>query len=56
MNLAEDMRYQTIGMTESLAYKYGVILNYLFNIEDLEKNLENNFSVHIVSNKFDIYK
>ena len=34
-----------------MAYKYGVILNYLFNIEDLETNLENNLSVHIVKKK-----
>ena len=34
-----------------LAYKYGVILNYLFNIEDLEKNMNNNLSVHVVKKK-----
>ena len=48
--LTEDMRYQTKADGE-LAYKYGVILNYLFNIEDLEKNMKNNLSVHIVKKK-----
>lgn len=48
--LTEDMRYETKENGE-LAYKYGVILNYLFTIEDLEKNLENNLSVHIVKKK-----
>lgn len=48
--LSEDMRYETRENGE-LAYKYGVILNYLFNIEDLEKNLENNLTVHIVKKK-----
>ena len=48
--LTEDMRYETLDNGE-LAYKYGVILNYLFNIEDLETNLENNLSVHIVKKK-----
>ena len=48
--LSEQMRYETKQDGE-LAYKYGVILNYLFNIEDLEKNLENNLSVHVVEKK-----
>ena len=48
--LTEDMRYQTKADGE-LAYKYGVILNYLFNIEDLEKNMNNNLSVHVVKKK-----
>lgn len=48
--LTEDMRYETRENGE-LAYKYGVILNYLFKIEDLEKNLENNLGVHVVKKK-----
>lgn len=48
--LTEDMRYETRDDGE-LAYKYGVILNYLFTIEDLEKNLKNNLVVHIVKKK-----
>lgn len=50
--LTEDMRYQTTDDGD-LAYKYGVILNYLFNIEDLEKNLNNNLSVHVVKKKIE---
>lgn len=48
--LTEDMRYETKDDGE-LAYKYGVILNYLFTIEALEKNLKNNLSVHVVKKK-----
>lgn len=48
--LTEDMRYETRDNGE-LAYKYGVILNYLFNMEDLEKNLNNNLIVHVVKKK-----
>jgi UDP-N-acetylglucosamine/UDP-N-acetylgalactosamine diphosphorylase len=50
--LTEKMRYETRENGE-LAYKYGVILNYLFNIEDLEKNLNNNLSVHVVKKKIE---
>ena len=46
----EDMRYETRDNGE-LAYKYGVILNYLFTIEDLEKNLEKDLGIHIVKKK-----
>ena len=48
--LTEDMRYETRDNGE-LAYKYGVILNYLFTIEDLEKNLEKDLGIHIVKKK-----
>ncbi|MEI3318968.1 MAG: hypothetical protein V8R90_00245 [Eubacterium sp.] len=41
------MRYQK-KEDGDLAYKYGVILNYLFNMEDLEKNLNSNLVVHVV--------
>ncbi len=50
--LTEEMRYETRDDGE-LAYKYGVILNYLFKIEDLEKNLENHLSVHVVKKKIE---
>ena len=36
-----------IGDYGDLAYKYGVILNYLFNMEDLEKNLNSNIAIHL---------
>ena len=35
----------------SLLYSYGVILNYLFRIRDLEKTLEEAFPVHVVEKK-----
>ncbi len=50
--LTEKMRYETNEDGE-LAYKYGVILNYLFNIEDLEANLNNNLSTHVVEKKIE---
>ena len=48
--LTEQMRYQT-NEDGSLSYRYGVILNYLFNMEDLEKNLHSNLTVHVVKKK-----
>lgn len=48
--LTEEMRYQT-KEDGDLAYKYGVILNYLFNMKDLEKNLNSNLIVHVVKKK-----
>jgi UDP-N-acetylglucosamine/UDP-N-acetylgalactosamine diphosphorylase len=48
--LTEQMRYQT-NDDGSLSYRYGVILNYLFNMEDLEKNLHSNLTVHVVKKK-----
>lgn len=50
--LTEQMRYQTREDGE-LSYKYGVILNYLFHVEDLEKNLKNNLAVHVVKKKIE---
>lgn len=50
--LTDEMMYQKREDGE-LAYKYGAILNYLFNIEDLEKNLNNNLAVHVVKKKID---
>lgn len=48
--LTEEMRYEKNNDGE-LAYKYGVILNYLFNIEDLEYNLKNSLTTHVVEKK-----
>ncbi len=50
--LTEDMRYETLP-DGSLAYKDGVILNYLFKVEDLEKNMHNNLSTHVVKKKIE---
>lgn len=35
----------------SLLYKYGVILNYLFSLEKLDKIVNNNMPVHVVKKK-----
>ncbi len=48
--LTEEMRYEKRKNGE-LAYKYGVILNYLFRIKDLEKNQEENMAIHVVEKK-----
>lgn len=48
--LTKEMRYATREDGE-LAYKYGVILNYLFSIEDLEAHLNNDLVVHVVKKK-----
>ncbi len=48
--MTDEMKYQTKENGE-LAYKYGVILNYLFRIKDLEKNLNNNLMIHLVEKK-----
>ena len=50
--LTEDMRYETLD-DGSLAYKDGVILNYLFKVEDLEKNMNNNLVTHVVKKKIE---
>ncbi len=50
--LTEDMRYETLP-DGSLAYKDGVILNYLFKVEDLEKNMNNNLVTHVVKKKIE---
>ena len=48
--LDENMRYATDEKGE-LLYRWGVILNYLFTIKDLEDNLSNSLSTHIVEKK-----
>ena len=50
--LSEDMARERDENGE-LVYKYGVILNYLFRIEDLEKNLSENLAVHVVEKKIE---
>ena len=44
------MRYQKDDQGE-LAYKDGVILNYLFRIDKLEEIMNNKLNVHIVKKK-----
>lgn len=48
--LTEEMRYQTNDDGE-LAYKDGVILNYLFRFDKLEDIMNNSLIVHIVEKK-----
>ena len=50
--LTEDMRYETLP-DGSLAYKDGVILNYIFKVEDLENNMNNNLVTHVVKKKIE---
>ena len=50
--LTEEMRYETLP-DGSLAYKDGVILNYLFQIQALEDNMHNNLSTHVVKKKIE---
>lgn len=48
--LSEQMRYEKKNNGE-YAYHYGVILNYLFKIIDLEKILKDKMPLHIVEKK-----
>lgn len=48
--LTEEMALQRLENGE-LAYKYGVILNYLFNINELETIYKNALPLHIVEKK-----
>lgn len=48
--LSEQMRYEKKKNGE-YAYHYGVILNYLFKIADLEKILKDKMPLHIVEKK-----
>lgn len=48
--LTEEMAYQQDESGER-AYNFGVILNYLFRVEDLEDIMTNKLSVHLVEKK-----
>lgn len=48
--LTKEMAYQQ-NEDGSLAYRHGVILNYLFNMDDLDKNLNENLVLHVVKKK-----
>jgi len=49
-DLTEEMMYQKNEKGE-LAYNFGVILNYLFNLEALEKIAEQKLPLHVVDKK-----
>ncbi|WP_303821280.1 UDPGP type 1 family protein [Ruminococcus flavefaciens] len=48
--MTEEMR-TLLDDNRELAYKYGVILNYLFNVDKLEKICDRKMPVHVVSKK-----
>lgn len=48
--MTEDMR-TLLDENGELAYKYGVILNYFFNVDKLESLLKNKLPIHIVEKK-----
>ena len=48
--LTEEMAVQKDESGER-AYNFGVILNYLFNVNELEKTLNNKMPIHIVEKK-----
>jgi len=48
--LTEDMRTQ-LGEDGELAYRQGVILNYLFKFDKLEDIMNNSLNIHIVEKK-----
>ena len=48
--MTEEMR-TLLNEKGELAYKYGVILNYLFNVKKLEEIVDNKMPVHIVDKK-----
>ena len=50
IELTEQMRYQKNGNGE-YAYNFGVILNYLFKVSDVEKVLECSLQYHIADKK-----
>ena len=50
IELTEQMRYQKNENGE-YAYNFGVILNYLFKVSDVEKVLERSLEYHIADKK-----
>ena len=48
-----ETRYIIVDIDENgeLAYKYGVILNYLFSVDKLEMILNNKLPIHVVEKK-----
>lgn len=48
--MTEEMR-TLLDENGELAYKYGVILNYLFNVKKLEEICDNKMPVHVVDKK-----
>lgn len=48
--LTEEMRYERNDKGE-LAYNFGVILNYLFSVEALERIMSHKLSLHVVEKK-----
>lgn len=49
-DLSDEMRNE-LAEDGTLAYKEGVTLNYLFTIDALEKNMNNNLVTHVVTKK-----
>ncbi len=48
--LTDEMR-DAVDETGSPAYSFGVILNYLFNVGDLEKTMDKRLPLHVVEKK-----
>lgn len=48
--LSDEMRY-AVNNAGTLEYGFGVILNYLFRVEDLERIMNNKIPVHVVEKK-----
>lgn len=48
--LSDEMRY-AVNDAGTLEYGFGVILNYLFRVKDLERIMDNKIPVHVVEKK-----